>query len=430
MKVAYLDTAYDMWTYALMLLCGVALAAFFTIKPLETVLVYFMLSPVLQLFNDMRIAIPGTKAEFSFGGIILSIVLIFGGLACLNGTCSAYRKTRGIIVLFMLFIGWMMISMLMNLPALDLLRSIKELGRIVGVFVVFLLGLRYSTDLKDIHKFLATYFISLVIPICMAGYQIAFGTKYLQLENFNRVMGTFGIPNMFGMYLIFPLIMLLIIALDRRRRDFSRPLAWLFLLILLIVLFFTYTRASWLAFIMGVLYFGVKRYRGLIPFIGAFGVILIGTFSLEALRLGSTGSSGRLDIWLSLLPVGFSAPIFGHGVTSTSSLSLAILGFPNQGQNQYLLYLLEGGFPAVVFFVSLLMVLYNLCHGCIHEVKDKGMNDFFLGLCAFLIGMYMIAFFESNAIFQNWVWLPCGVFLGSLYNSLHSNETSQVGILP
>jgi O-antigen ligase len=152
------------------------------------------------------------------------------------------------------------------------------------------------------------------------------------------------------------------------------------------------------------------------------GLVMLGTFSLQMLRLHEVEGSGRLGIWMALLPTSLSSPIVGQGITSMTSVSFRRLGFINQGQNQYLLYLIESGVVGLVFYVALIWSLYRKCSHYISRMPSGIYRDLAVGFKASLLGIYTIAFFESNAVFQNWVWLPAGVFLGASVQYARKSE--------
>ncbi|MBW1722898.1 MAG: O-antigen ligase family protein [Deltaproteobacteria bacterium] len=412
-KIAYIEDAFEMWALSTTVVCGLFLGVFLLLRPLETTLVYFALSPLLQVLNDASLPVPGSTVTFSFGGVMLTVILICGGTSCLRKPGAPFPEAKKVFSLFLILASWMLITILLNLKDLVILRSLKELGRIMGVFVLFAVGLKYSRGAKEIDKLLFALFGSLLIPVGVAVWQILFGTQYIELENFNRVMGTFGIPNMFGMYLIFPLTVLFQLSFGNHARGVYMPLTWSALLLLMVVLFFTYTRASWLAFLLGSLYMGFRRYKRFIPLIVLPILLLFPLMSPERLRLGSTGSSGRIGLWSALIPAGLSSPVFGHGLMSMPSFSKSLFGFSNQGQNQFLLYWIEGGFVGVMLLGLLLISLFHGLGRCYSQLPEGVYKDFYIAFMAALLGITAIAFFESNAIFQPWVWLPAGVFLGA-----------------
>lgn len=414
-----MEDTYTLLAYVAMLFCGISLIIFFIIKPFHTILFYFASSTTLQLFNDVGIALPLSKAHITFGGIMLSIILVFGTFAVVINRKKSLQDIRDINVLFCFFICWMFGSTLYNAGGLDLLSAIKELGRISGVYVLFLIGYKYAISAQDIRKFHFALFASLIVPIAVSLYQLAFGTQYIALEKFNRIYGTFGIPNMWGMYLILPLTILLVLSL-RHERSVKKMFLWSLFLFLCIVLIFTYTRASWLAMLVGCLYIAWERYRRLLPYLILFLLMLLSIFSLESLRLGSTGSSGRLGLWTTLFPAGFASPIMGHGITSMAHISKKLFGVTNQGQNQFLLYWIEGGLVGTALFALLVSSVFKKMKSYYKKIKDNYIQDIMLAQCAFLLGIISIALFESNAIFQSWVWLSSGIMLGVATSSMHA----------
>lgn len=391
-----------------MLSCGLAISIFFVIKPWHTTLFYFSGCSTLQLFNDAPVPLPLSKAHITFGGITLSIILVFGLAAVIMNRLKSLRDIRAINILLLLFIFWMLGSTFYNAAKLDLLTAFKEIGRITGIYVLFLIGYKFANSVEDIKKFHMALFASLVVPLIVSLYQLGFGTKYSVLEHYNRIYGTFGIPNMWAMYLVLPIIISLIWAL-RHSVDVKKMLTWGIFLFLCFNLFFTYTRASWLAFLVGCLYIAWERYRRLIPYVVIFLLFLFTILSLESLRLGETGSSGRIGLWTVLFPAGLSSPIMGNGITSMTQISKKLLGASNQGQNQFLLYWIEGGIVGALLFISLVGRVFMKLRECYKKIEDNYLKDMLLAQCAFILGTITIALFESNAIFQNWVWLSSGI---------------------
>lgn len=414
--IANCENAKEMWTYTMIFLCGGFLTTFLLIRPLEITLIYFALFPTLQIFNDLRIPIGDTKMMFSFSGIVLIVVLLFGGPVSIIGIKNERSTPKGLFAIFGIYCLCLLASIIMNQASLDLSTSFKEFGRVLGIVVFFLIGLGYSKGPRDIGRIVVAHGLGILIPAGVGIYQIFSGTKYVDLEHYNRIMGTFGIPNMFGMYLIFPLIVLLVMTLDTKREGSQRVFALMGLCPLLVLLFYTYARASWLAFLVATLFIGAIKYRRLLPIFIVCGILGFGFSSLESLRLGSSGSSGRTELWAVVFPVGFEKPILGHGLVSMGQITTKRLGFPNQGQNEYLLNWIEGGILAVGLFITLTMTLLRRIWKCYQSLKGTTHEDVYLGFFAINLAFLIIALFESNAVFQFWVWFPAGVMLGAWYN--------------
>ena len=400
-----------MIAYTAMLFCGIAIIIFFVIKPLETILFYFAFSTVLQLLNNAWIKLPLSNTHITFGGIMLSIILFCSFFAITLKREKSFKEIRAVNIYFISFIIWMFASSLLNAKGIDMTAAVKELGRITGVYAIFLLGYIYSKTIQDIRKFQLALFTSLVVPIGVSLYQLVFGTQYIQIENYNRIYGTFGIPNMWAMYLTLPIIIVLILFL-RRGIDEKKIFLGGLLGIFGILLFFTYTRASWLAFLVACTFISLEKYRRLLPYLIIGIIVLLSFTSSESLRLGMTGSSGRTALWTTLFPAGFSSPIMGQGITSMSDISKTLLGSTNQGQNQFLLYWIEGGFVGFALFSLLLFTVSKKLKECYRNLKDNYLKDLILGQIAFFGGVITIAILESNAVFQIWVWLSSGIILG------------------
>lgn len=411
---------YSLIAYAAMLFSIFAFSGFFLRKPLESLLVFFAASSTLQLLNDERIALSDSKTTITFGGIMLCVILLMGGISILFSKANPLRNIRAINVTFGLFIFWMLGSSLYNAGAVDLTAALKELGRILGIYVVFLVGYKYAKSPDDVRKFYVALFVSLIIPVMVSMYQLVMGTEYIKIEKFNRIYATFGIPNMWAMYLILPMLIVLMSFL-KRRFDLVKPLLLLALGSLGVLLFFTYTRASWLALIAACTYIAAKKYRRLLPYLAIFVLLLLSLMSVESLRLGSSGSSGRIGLWMTLFPAGFSSPIIGHGIMSMPAISKQLIGGQNQGQNQFLLYWIEGGLVGVTLFAVLLRNALSKLKTAYQQTRDHYLKEAMMIQSAFIIGLIVVAMFESNALFQIWAWMPLGISLGVYYHNQAEN---------
>lgn len=400
-------------TIPLTIACCVLIASTSVFRSLIGLLIYFTLYPAFVPFQEVRLAIAGSTVSIGMGGIIQIIILIIGGIVCFTKGNRSFKEIRGLNICFIAFILWLIISMFVNSSSLDMLASSKELGRITSMYMLFLIAYKHTDGVNDIKRFLISLFASLPIPVIFGLWQIFHGTRYVELENYNRIEGTFGIPNVFAAYLLLPITIFLVLALSRSNNLIKRIVCGLMSVSLLVMLFFTYSRASWVGCIVSVLYIGIKKYRRLLIYAIGISLALIIGLTIEELRLGQSGSSGRLNLWISLL-LGAKDWVFGVGLTDIGDLTKKLLNFKNSGQNQYLLYLVEGGVPACILFILLMHLLYRKLAKIILSNRDDIYKDLILAIKAYVLSQLAVAFFESTPIFQIYFWVPCGVFIGAI----------------
>jgi O-antigen ligase len=124
-----------------------------------------------------------------------------------------------------------------------------------------------------------------------------------------------------------------------------------------------------------------------------------------------------------LFPAGLASPIVGNGITSMAEISKKLFGVANQGQNQFLLYWIEGGIVGTSLFALIIISVFKKIKAYYNKINDNFTQDILLAQCAFLLGTISIALFESNAIFQSWVWLSSGIMLGGTESYMQATES-------
>ena len=151
----------------------------------------------------------------------------------------------------------------------------------------------------------------------------------------NRAFATYGNPNMLGSFILFPL--LLAITLAYSEDDLRIKVAlWVCTLVIMVAWFATFTRASWIAGVVGLVALAViARRRGMAPqrvdvvFLGAIGIVLLVAIVFSMARgtgvmdfahrigsmfdLGSGSTSSRMQIWSAAWEATKDRPLFGWG---------------------------------------------------------------------------------------------------------------------
>jgi O-antigen ligase len=290
----------------------------------------------------------------------------------------------------------------------DKIRAIKEWGRIGSlVFIYVLAGLSFKGE-KDVRQFVKVLLLSLIIPLGLAGYQLITNTGYVsQLEGVHRIMGTFGNPVVFALYLTFPLLLCITMFMDRKMRYEGRFFFGFGVLLFACSLFLTYTRSSWFGLMAGIMVIGLKRSKGLLVGAALLALLVLLVVPLESIRLGefTTGRlsfSGRIAGWKMMLPLVKDYPIFGHGLTSFGDVTT---------QSDHVRLLLETGFLGWIVFLCLILVLLKALLKTYRSLQPGIEKNFVLAYLAFFVCTIVISFSETNALLQYYVWIPAGIVL-------------------
>jgi len=403
-----LDGSLAVWAVVIAFAMSVTLAVTLFLKPKLAVLLYVLLMPIMQPLMDQTIAIPGSRATIGIGGLFQVIIFLVGTFVIARSNVRGKRIP--VIAIFLVFLFIIAISIV---SAPDTIRAIKELLRIASFTVMFLIAVTSFKSEKDIRNFVTVLFLSLVIPFVFGIYQEITQTGYMSLRTsynlpahrYNRIMGTFGNPVVYAMFINFPLLLCLSFGMDKQTPPVKRFLFFCTAIPLCATLFLTYTRSCWFGMIAAIMFMGIKRNRGLIFVVPVLLLLFFAFAPLTSIRLGefSTGKlsfSGRIEGHTFMLPKVFEQPILGHGLTSFGDYTT---------QSDHLRLLLETGFLGYAGFLCLLAVLFksvNKSYGLANAGVEK---SFVLAYLAFFICVLVVGFSETNAVFQYYVWIPAGI---------------------
>lgn len=146
------------------------------------------------------------------------------------------------------------------------LESGLEVVRIGTIVVIVVALARAIRGWPDVRRFLFAVFGSALVPLAIAGLQIAGGQGGLTPLGISRVDGTFQHPNPFGAYLF--LVLVLAVALFPHVAS-----RWKWALAALVigcgaVLVSTYARGAWIATLIGLLVVAILQSRKLLWLIG------------------------------------------------------------------------------------------------------------------------------------------------------------------
>lgn len=342
---------------------------------------------------------------FPFGQIIrigivqpLDIVAMSGGLYALF---AGFKKPK----FFKYFENFLFVASLTWIFSILIFRQVEVfygllyLLRLGAYFYFFLYVWNFTKTTKDSRKLLMDTLFSLSMISAFFGWIQYFLIPDLKPfftwgwdEHLFRLVGTFLDPTFLGLIITFGLF----IAIDRKK--------WFSTFFLLISLAFTYSRASYLAFLMGVIFLAIfkKMYKEVA--ITLFGLILLifilptaRNHSVELFR--SFSAIARIENYGETLIIFAKSPVFGVGY---NNLCLARNKFI--GPMSFSSHACSGSDSSLLFFLATMGVtgffvfIYNatLVSGF---VKKGGTS---LILKASVVALLVHSLF-SNSMFYLWI---------------------------
>jgi O-antigen ligase len=306
--------------------------------------------------------------------------------------------------------------------------GLREWIRLFTIFMIFLLSCNLIKR-NNIQRLLNLVFLSLVVPLCIGGYQLVTSSGRV-IAGIHRIHGTFGHPNSFAFYLV------LFTGLTCWKLATSKNKLWFLLLLLEVVSLIT--TVSLTGFVMFyVLFF--------ILFLGAVGkqkiaiIFLVSLFSLMAIlspqfqkrqvklkkidirqtiktKKPVESFTWRIVNWHELLTLWRDKPIMGHGLKSTSFINprKKSTGSGQTGRaphSDFLRYLIETGLVGFSFYLAFVILIGYQIYLAYKTSTDKELKSCLYILLAMFLA-WQIGSLAANLIvmtaFQYYFWAVSG----------------------
>jgi O-antigen ligase len=280
----------------------------------------------LDFSTDFRLPLPAMLAYLNPAGIIAGIFSIVAAIYLL-------RHFRGIRVpragrWFAVFL--VLTALIIPFATLPL-TSVQEWVKVLAPFCAYLVMFLYFRSLsasgvrQAASRGVAIIMLASAAPLAIGMYQLITNTGQHLNEGFNRVYGTFPMPNGLAGYISL-IIPILICAMQLWTDLLKRTLLVIVIVFALVVLVATYTRAAWFSLVASlvVLIVTARRIRiGPLLFIAVLAIAgyLVAWESISARFSDLSGQGyqdssllGRLNIWDAAIPLLFKNPVTGQGL--------------------------------------------------------------------------------------------------------------------
>lgn len=251
--------------------------------------------------------IENVTTNFIFGGITFTLILYL-----LPRTCKIIVHNADILVFIVLLVYY----------SLSIFSEMIDIMNGFYIFVSFLFYILIRVYKPSISLFYIVFLCG--ITQSMIGVMQGFNILPSNHELF-KYTGSFNNPGMLAGYLIIPIFIGLYLMNITSHKSRKLTLAsGLFFLI--IMLFLTESRASWIAFMCGLIWLIVsnpsfKKYltkRFIFPVLGTI-VLMITLAIFYTYSINPNSADGRVLIWKVTLGKFTENPFFGHGISSFQS---------------------------------------------------------------------------------------------------------------
>lgn len=361
----------------------------------------------------------------------LSLSQAIGLAICAVGIVFFFRrgvflKSMRALMPFVVLLVWGALSLLVSMNISETLRDIL---RIFDIFALASMAFILTESQRDTKRILISILISALIPLAFGWWQLLSGHGYPEeFVRIERIYGTFGHPNVFGMFLfsivVSSLIFFRLFAETARERVFALCIAIASLLTMLPTL----ARVAWVITFFFFSTFAIFRFRKLIlPIISiSFLTILLVNPVRDRIYEAVTPSADssvlwRVNIWGDAYAQTLSGGrvIFGSGLNTFSTLigALHSESFGSaEAHNDFVKFFAEGGVIGLsVYLFWLGWFFFHLFR--IYRSSESSMTcrGFSFLMLLFLASLVAASF--SDAVFKStpiqWVfWILVGTILG------------------
>jgi O-antigen ligase len=340
-----------------------------------------------------------------------------------------YRMARPIIFFFTM----LLISVAFS-P--DKLISLRQMARYAMHAMVYFIVLASFKDAKDIRTIYRLAVISSLIPLIAGFWQlIQHDSSYLLPRGIGliRIYATFYHPSAYAMFLVILSLFTMFLANEASQR--SRWLYYILFMLLVISLFFTFTRVGWISLFTALSIMGALKYRKAYLLLMSVGVCM-----LLALPQVSGKIINRLtvvqndSIWgrFKLNDLSWrlfqEKPIFGQGIGSYKLLSIKLFyGTGTQyghktglaPHNDYMRFLSETGIFGLLAYLILMYYALRISVEFYKQSDDqiRRYGVFLISLIlAFLVFGITDQAFEYGG-FYFWLFLAIGELIRKNMNA-------------
>ncbi len=296
--------------------------------------------------------------------------------------------------------------------------TVREVVRVFGIFLLYFVAQELIPTPQQLRRLAGALAWSLVVPVAVALYQLATKTGLDFGGVSNRLLGTFGHPNVFAFYLVVALGLFLSapgVFASRRRKLMLVGIA-----VLGFCLLFTYTRGAWLGFGIFLLLLGLVRLPKLVLSGAVIVIALLAAYpfiqriTLSAINLDlnrvpliarvldrNTEQSSldwRNKLWSEMRRKVTEAPLTGHGLGTFPILrQQQVKGYfeGTEAHNDYLRLAVETGFPGLAAYLIVLLAPLVYAVRRAWQLRRTEHRTFAIGIAGLVIAVSVMSYYDN-----------------------------------
>ena len=384
--------------------CGIVIAVTVFVRRTDYLIYAWFILTSLIWFVMVRL-LPPSYYEFVgrgiFWGLLVCIIVTWAIDNIINGRQFVPFDNLPMKATILVFVLWAAMSLF---TSIDALNSIKKLSHIVIALIAsYMFYDFFSRDQNNIRKVIGVlFFVVIVISFVttlVALYALLSGTPI-----YKKISLWFWNPNSLGNLLFMSVPILIAAGLDFVS---NKSIKVFFVSIMLLALFCSFHRTSWLAFLVSIIFL-LWRGRLKIPVWTAIIIgLLVAAFLFPVVGEEAynfiTGEqyTGRMEIWQGAYDAAREYPVFGVGPGNVLKVLPEYIVTPwLKNQNTHSVYLrnaAEMGFMSVAVMLAVYVAFFCSSWRIEKNLKSDYLRSVTRGATATFLGLIIHGIFENGS---------------------------------
>lgn len=348
-----------------------------------------------------------------------------------GGTWLAARWRSGALTLSPLgraVIAFVAAALVAVVIAPDLPGALVEWSRVATIGVMLLVVEQLATGQRFRRRVVVAVLVAAIAPVLVALHQAVTGTGLLEAGGFRRVTGTLVHPNPLAAFGMLVVVLLTAVAVHHG----SVVVRWglgTAGAVVVVVVHLTYTRAAWIAVVLGVATVAALASRRLLVATAALVCLMVLLVPGSTARFadladsetprGESGNSWawRLDYWGGALDLAQESPLTGIGLKQVAAQSEEA----KQPHNDILRAYVEMGVLGLLAYVWLLTRMARTAGRAVRAARSTGRRDdvVLAAACAGTVVGYVAMCLVANLMSQVVVGLYLAAIVGAAGGIAH-----------
>ncbi|MEW6617754.1 MAG: O-antigen ligase family protein [bacterium] len=360
----------------------------FFINPRFAILsLIFVMPPLNSTIEITRISLEGLTTINLVGGLNL-FILIGGVFYIITNKIKVFKLPIGKSSLIFLIIC--LISVFISY---DIMTGIKRWFTITSPFIIYVLITDLFKNRKYVGRLINITILSMIISCIVGYYQFLTNINMFDMTGNYRIAGTFKHPNLFGFYLTLVLPITMTLSFYYPKFSLEKLGFGIFSLMMILALFLTFSRGSWIGFGIVMLVISTLKYRKILIITS---ILLIALSSVILLRFQDMSAFMiRILLWEKGLNQFLHHPILGIGLGSFEVEAIQVVGMISHPHNEYIRFATETGILGLSGFLWMLINLIRDTVNTYRKTLEPYFKTVLLAIVAILISYLIMIMNES-----------------------------------